>query len=207
MKLAVVVSGFPRRSETFMLGELLALEANGALVGVFATKLGETGPAQPGTERLTKYVEFLPDVSIEEQAKAVRMMLARKKVMGFMRTSRTGRLKLRSTRRECWDVPFGFSTHARDARKVAPSVLGQRARDAAASLRAIPMSRKTSCAWFRSSSPAAWRRSSAIHTARCECKWRAAVAGCGPARLKRRVSLSDCCACRCEDSFHAHDRR
>ena len=83
MKLAVVVSGFPRRSETFMLGELLALEANGVLAGVFATKLGETGPAQPGTERLTKYVEFLPDVSIEEQAKAVRTMLARKQVSGI----------------------------------------------------------------------------------------------------------------------------
>ena len=47
MKLAVIVSGFPRRSETFMLGELLALEANGMLAGVFATKLGETGRAQP----------------------------------------------------------------------------------------------------------------------------------------------------------------
>ena len=28
-QVAVIVSGFPRRSETFMLGELLALEANG----------------------------------------------------------------------------------------------------------------------------------------------------------------------------------
>ena len=35
---AVVVSGFPRRSETFMLGELLALEASGTLAAVFATK-------------------------------------------------------------------------------------------------------------------------------------------------------------------------
>ena len=74
MKLAVVVSGFPRRSETFMLGELLALEASGALAVVFATKAGETGPAQPGTERLAKYVEFLPSGSIEEQARAVRKL-------------------------------------------------------------------------------------------------------------------------------------
>jgi hypothetical protein len=79
-QVAVIVSGFPRRSETFMLGELLALEASGALAAIFATKLGETGAAQPGTERLTKYVEFLPDAPVEEQARAVRRVLAGRKV-------------------------------------------------------------------------------------------------------------------------------
>ena len=131
MKLAVVVSGFPRRSETFMLGELLALEANGALAGVFATKVGETGPAQPGTERLTKYVEFLPDVSIEEQARAVRMMLARKKVSGIHAYFAHRPAEVAQHAARMLGVPFGFSTHARDARKVTPSVLSQRARDAA----------------------------------------------------------------------------
>jgi glycosyltransferase involved in cell wall biosynthesis len=131
MKLAVIVSGFPRRSETFMLGELLALEATGVLAGVFATKLGETGHAQPGTERLTKYVEFLPDVSIEEQARAVRMMLARKKVNGIHAYFAHRPAEVAQHAAQMLGVPFGFSTHARDARKVAPEVLGQRARDAA----------------------------------------------------------------------------
>lgn len=131
MKLAVIVSGFPRRSETFMLGELLALEATGVLAGVFATKLGETGRAQPGTERLTKYVEFLPDVSIEEQARAVRMMLARKKVNGIHAYFAHRPAEVAQQAARMLGVPFGFSTHARDCRKVAPEVLSQRARDAA----------------------------------------------------------------------------
>src|SRR5512147_782139 len=82
-QVAVIVSGFPRRSETFMLGELLALEAGGALAAIFATKRGEAGDAQPGTERLTSYVEFLPPGSVEEQARAVRRRLARKRVQGI----------------------------------------------------------------------------------------------------------------------------
>jgi glycosyltransferase involved in cell wall biosynthesis len=131
MKLAVIVSGFPRRSETFMLGELLALEANGVLAGVFATKLGETGRAQPGTERLSKYVEFLPDVSIEEQARAMRMMLARKKVSGIHAYFAHRPAEVAQQAAQMLGVPFGFSTHARDCRKVAPDILGQRARDAA----------------------------------------------------------------------------
>ncbi len=114
-----------------MLGELLTLEANGALAGVFATKLGETGPAQPGTERLTKYVEFLPDVSIEEQAKAVRMMLARKQVSGIHAYFAHRPAEVAQHAARMMGVPFGFSTHARDCRKVAPEVLGQRAKDAA----------------------------------------------------------------------------
>jgi glycosyltransferase involved in cell wall biosynthesis len=130
-QLAVIVSGFPRRSETFMLGELLALEASGALASVFATKLGETGPAQPGTERLTKYVEFLPDVSIEEQARTVRTMLARKQVNGIHAYFAHRPAEVAQQAALMLGVPFGFSTHARDCRKVAPEVLGQRARDAA----------------------------------------------------------------------------
>ena len=130
-QLAVIVSGFPRRSETFLLGELLALEASGALAGVFATKLGETGPAQPGTERLTKYVEFLPDVSIEEQARTVRTMLARKQVNGIHAYFAHRPAEVAQQAARMLGVPFGFSTHARDCRKVAPEILGQRARDAA----------------------------------------------------------------------------
>ena len=130
-QLAVIVSGFPRRSETFMLGELLALEASGALAGVFATKLGETGPAQPGTERLTRYVEFLPDVPVEEQARALRTMLARKKINGIHAYFAHRPAEVAQHAAQMLGVPFGFSTHARDFRKVAPEVLAQRANHAA----------------------------------------------------------------------------
>lgn len=132
-QVAVIVSGFPRRSETFMLGELLALEAAGVLAAVFATKTGETGTTQPGTERLTRYVEFLPDAPVEEQARAVRHMLAKSEravtgVHGYF-AHRPGEIAQQAA--GMLGVPFGFSIHARDFRKVAPEALAQRAREAA----------------------------------------------------------------------------
>ena len=59
VRLVVLTSGFPRRSETFALNELLALDAAGCLEAVFATKEGEPGPAQPGVERLLPKVHVL----------------------------------------------------------------------------------------------------------------------------------------------------
>lgn len=131
VQVAVIVSGFPRRSETFMLGELLALEASGALAAVFATKAGETGPTQPGTERVAKYVEFLPDGSVEEQARAVRQALARRKVHGLHAYFAHQPAAVAEHAVQSLNLPFGFSVHARDFRKVAPEVLAQRARGAA----------------------------------------------------------------------------
>ena len=131
MKIAVVVSGFPRRSETFMLGELLALEAAGSLAGVFATKLGEMGQTQPGTERLTKYVEFLPDAPVEEQARMIRATLAKQVVQGVHGYFAHRPAEVAESAARMLGVPFGFSIHARDFRKVAPGVLAQRANAAA----------------------------------------------------------------------------
>ena len=129
--IAVVVSGFPRRSETFMLGELLALEARGSLAAVFATKIGETGKSQPGTEKLTKYVEFLPDGSVEEQARAIRRALANKPVNGVHGYFAHRPAEVAQHAAHMLGVPFGFSVHARDLRKVAPADLNRRARAAA----------------------------------------------------------------------------
>lgn len=130
-QVAVIVSGFPRRSETFMLGELLALEASGALAAIFATKIGETGMTQPGVERLTRYVEFLPDAPVETQARAVRRALSRTRVTGVHGyfAHRPGEVAQQAA--AMVGVPFGFSIHARDFRKVATEVLAQRARAAA----------------------------------------------------------------------------
>ena len=130
-QVAVVVSGFPRRSETFMLGELLALEATGALTAVFATKTGEAGIAQPGTERLTRYVEFLPDASVEEQARAIRTSLSHKTVNGVHGYFAHRPAEVAEQAARMLGVPFGFSVHARDFRKVAPEVIGRRANAAA----------------------------------------------------------------------------
>jgi glycosyltransferase involved in cell wall biosynthesis len=130
-QLAVIVSGFPRRSETFMLGELLALEASGVLAAVLATKLGELGTPQPGTERLTKYVEFLPDAPVEEQARAVRAILAQRTINGIHAYFAHRPAEVAQHAARMAGVPFGFSVHARDFRKVAPEVFAERASDAA----------------------------------------------------------------------------
>lgn len=130
-RVAVIVSGFPRRSETFMLGELLALEASGALAAVLATKAGEPGVAQPGTERLARYVDFLPDAPVEEQARAVRTILESKAVCGIHGYFAHRPAEVAQQAAQMLGVPFGFSIHARDLRKVAPEILSQRAREAA----------------------------------------------------------------------------
>jgi glycosyltransferase involved in cell wall biosynthesis len=130
-QVAVIVSGFPRRSETFMLGELLALEASGALAAVFATKHGESGESQPDTKRLEKYVQFLPDGPVEKQARAVRERLAHQRVNGVHGYFAHRPAEVAEQAAQMLGVPFGFSIHARDLRKVSPQVLARRANAAA----------------------------------------------------------------------------
>ena len=55
-QIAVVVSGFPRLSETFAVNEMLALAKHDALAAIFATKPGDgTQLKQCGSERLSEF--------------------------------------------------------------------------------------------------------------------------------------------------------
>src|SRR5437870_5191626 len=81
--IAVVTSGFPRRSETFLLNELLALDARGTLAAVFATKAGEGGPLHPGCARLLYRVELLPAGSASAQAARLVERLRGRRVAGI----------------------------------------------------------------------------------------------------------------------------
>jgi glycosyltransferase involved in cell wall biosynthesis len=128
-RIAVVTSGFPRCSETFVLNELLALDAAGALAGLFATKPGDGSPPQPGAERLAAKV--LPPGSPYEQAVALVDELEGRGVAavhGYFahRPAEVAALAARSL-----GVRYGFSVHARDARKVVPAELRARAASAA----------------------------------------------------------------------------
>jgi glycosyltransferase involved in cell wall biosynthesis len=129
--IVMITSGFPRLSETFALNELLGLEARGLLAAIFATKPGDGGSPQPGSERLLGRVQTLPPGSPAEQAAAVVARLAGRRVRGvhgyFAHTP--AEVAAQVARR--LGVPYSFSVHARDARKVAPAVLGARARGAA----------------------------------------------------------------------------
>ncbi len=129
--IAVVTSGFPRRSETFVLNELLALDARGALAAVFATKPGDGSPLQPGAERLVSRVQVLPAGSAEEQGALVAERLRGRGVRAVHgHFAHEPAAVARSAARRL-GVPFGFSTHARDARKVERGELADRARAAA----------------------------------------------------------------------------
>jgi glycosyltransferase involved in cell wall biosynthesis len=60
--LVVVVNGFPRLSETFVLDELLELERQGVRVHVIALRRPEEAVRQEAIARLRTEVEYLPDL-------------------------------------------------------------------------------------------------------------------------------------------------
>jgi glycosyltransferase involved in cell wall biosynthesis len=132
-KIVMVMSGFPRRSETFALNELLALEERGALAAIFATKPGDSGGSlQPGCERLLERVRLLPEGSPAEQAAFIAGSFdGEQRIAGihgyFAHTP--AEVAAHAARR--LGVPYGFSCHARDVRKVAPRDLAERAQRAA----------------------------------------------------------------------------
>jgi glycosyltransferase involved in cell wall biosynthesis len=131
MKLAVVTSGFPRRSETFVLNELLALEAHGLLGPIFATKPGDGSRLQPGAERLLSRVHVLPPASPSDQARLVAAALAHARVRAIHAYFAHTPAEVAREAALLLGVPYGFSVHARDARKVTPGELRNRAEAAA----------------------------------------------------------------------------
>ena len=130
-RIAVVTSGFPRCSETFALGELLALEESGALAAIFATKPGDGSNLQPGCERLMSRVRTLPEGTPAEQAAALIRSLSGQAINGIHGYFAHLPAEVASIAAKQLRVPYGFSTHARDARKIAPDELARRAHDAA----------------------------------------------------------------------------
>jgi glycosyltransferase involved in cell wall biosynthesis len=128
--IVVVLSGFPRRSETFALAEVSALVDRGLLASVFSTKPGEAGPVQPAAARLAPRVRRL-DGAPEDQAGDAARLLRGVPVGGvhayFAHTPASVGASLAAR----LGVPFGFSVHARDARKLPRAELHARARQAA----------------------------------------------------------------------------
>ena len=131
MRLVMLMSGFPRRSETFALNELLALDRAGCLEAVFATKPGDPGPPHPGAERLLQKVRYLEPGSAAEQAQQVFEQLDGAPVDAVHGYFAHVPTEVAAKAAHRLGVPYGFSVHAVDARKVAQSDLAERARDAA----------------------------------------------------------------------------
>jgi glycosyltransferase involved in cell wall biosynthesis len=128
-RIAVVVSGFPRRSETFAVNELLALAKRDALAAIFATKPGDG--TQPQSELLSKFLTVLPNDTADRQATVVAEALKDqnvKAVHGYF-AHQPADVAWRAAER--LRLPSGFSVHAKDARKISSRELGIRARRAA----------------------------------------------------------------------------
>jgi glycosyltransferase involved in cell wall biosynthesis len=126
----MIVSGFPRYSETFLLGEILALEEQNFLAALFATKPGENGNVQPEIDRLLRKVQTIPSGTATEQADFVTARLSGKNIAGIHGYFAHQPAEVAQLTANALNVPFGFSTHARDARKVAPDVLANRSKKA-----------------------------------------------------------------------------
>jgi glycosyltransferase involved in cell wall biosynthesis len=74
--LAVLVNEFPRLSETFVVGDLLGLEAAGVRLHIFSLRRPEMALAQEAVEDLRAPVEYLPEISGRQLSLLVRTIQA-----------------------------------------------------------------------------------------------------------------------------------
>jgi glycosyltransferase involved in cell wall biosynthesis len=131
VQVVIVLSGWPRVSEVFALNEVLALKRAGMLAAVFATKRQQDGIRQPGASELDPLITFLPEGDVASQSAAAVRALDDLPVAGLhgyfahqpaaVAADAAGRL----------GIPYSFSVHALDVRKVAPTELAARAHAAA----------------------------------------------------------------------------
>lgn len=130
-RIVMVLSGFPRRSETFALNEIRALDERGALAGIFATKAGESVATQGASNALAGRVHVLAEADIARQADEVIQRLNGTTVSGVHGYFAHAPAELAERVAMQLGTRFGFSIHAKDARKVPKEILSQRARKAA----------------------------------------------------------------------------
>jgi glycosyltransferase involved in cell wall biosynthesis len=129
-RIAVVVSGWPRVSETFAANELLALQSAGMLAGVFATKPGDASLKQPQCDAIGA-VPVLSMGDARAQGTALAERLASSNVTAVHGYFAHQPAAVAQVAANILGVRFGFSVHALDARKVEPSALRERALAAA----------------------------------------------------------------------------
>ncbi len=124
--LVVVLSGFPRRSETFALAELAALDRAGLLLGAFATKPGDGLSPHPDAACMLHRVEYLPDGDDTIQAAAMLDVLGNARPIAFHGYFAHRPAAVAARAADALGVPYGFSVHAKDGRKVPAPQLRER---------------------------------------------------------------------------------
>ena len=129
--IAVILSGWPRVSESFALNEVLALHRAGLLAAVLALKTGDGGIPHPAAAQLAPMVEILPPGDVSAQAEAAVSRLDGIGVSAVHGYFAHAPAAVAAAVADKFGVPYGFSVHALDARKVSKQELGDRARRAA----------------------------------------------------------------------------
>jgi glycosyltransferase involved in cell wall biosynthesis len=130
-QVAVVLSGWPRVSEVFALNEVLALKRAGMLAAVFATKRQQDGIRQPEASELDPLVTFLPEGDAASQSAAAARALREVPVAGLHGYFAHQPTAVAADAARQLGIPYSFSAHALDVRKVGSAELEQRARSAA----------------------------------------------------------------------------
>ncbi len=130
-RVAVVTSGFPRRSETFALGELISLDRAGMLAAVFATKAGDGLRPHPDAAELRSPVRILPSGTVQSQAAVLAAALESTRVDAVHGYFAHTPAAVAAAAARRLGVRHGFSVHARDARKVSVTALARQTEEAA----------------------------------------------------------------------------
>ncbi|MFN8123592.1 MAG: glycosyltransferase [Thermoleophilia bacterium] len=131
VRIAVVVSGWPRVSETFALNELRALQRAGMLAGVFATKPGDDRLVQPGVADIDPPAVVLAAGDGAAQAAELASRLQGTGVTAVHGYFAHRPAEVAAGAARILGVPYSFSAHALDVRKVPAGDLAARAADAA----------------------------------------------------------------------------
>jgi len=129
--IAVILSGWPRVSESFALNEVLALHRAGLLAAVLALKTGDGGTPHPAAAQLAPMVEILPPGDVAAQAEAAVSRLDGTGISAVHGYFAHAPAAVAAAVADKFGVPYGFSVHALDARKVPRQELRDRARRAA----------------------------------------------------------------------------
>jgi glycosyltransferase involved in cell wall biosynthesis len=127
----MILSGFPRRSETFLLNEIVALDEAGMLAAIFATKQGDANGEQPAVARISNQIQYLDARGADDQAAEVVERLNGHPPSGIHAYFAHFPAEVAARAAKRLGVPYGFGLHARDARKISVSELVARARQAA----------------------------------------------------------------------------
>ncbi len=130
-RVAVVLSGWPRVSEVFAVNELLALHRADMLGPVVALKAGEQSSTHPAVAELTPHVEVLAPGKLTAKGAALAERIAGTDVAAVHGYFAHDPAAVAAIAAKLSGLPYGFSAHALDARKVPRADLTRRAEEAA----------------------------------------------------------------------------